>query len=371
MPALDGDISNFCSDLLHHAATAPQGRQSPRTKEAWSKSTVVGVELLMAEAMEHEDRKREAVKKAEKERKMRELQKKQSDMDRERRETLKAEKVAAEQKKKQVMAEANRRVQEQKKAREQEEWRNVFEQCKANKEKAEKQRMMEQFNEEHLALSSEIRASAGGGKPFDYKRMIDWIAKVEASGCRVGLTPKQWATHKGAMEQAFAAQRAKEQEARGPNPTQGRGGGKGRGRGRGRGLAAASGRGGGGGTCPDRQPQPQPPAPESDHNADALQTQLSQEREAVRRAQEERYKALKNAAATAAASSNSPPSAPPQASAEGNKDDECVICWNATATHVVVPCGHLCMCPDCVPKELNSCPVCRGPMAHVMKVYRP
>ena len=357
------------------AARAPQ----PSFEEAWEKATVAGAQLLIAEAVEREARKREAEKKAESQHKMRELQKKQSDMDKERRETLKADRAAAAQKKKQVMAEANRRVQEQKKAREEEEWRKVFEKCKADKEKAEwdkkkeqEFRLIQKFNAEQALLIQALDEAKKNGEPLDHLPMLDWIARVEASGTPRAHTPEQWASLKDAFEKAAALQRECAKDNQGPGPiSQGRGGGKGRGRGRGRGLAVASGRGGG--TSPGKQPEP--PAPEPKHNDDAVQAQQSEEREAVRRAQEERYKALKAAATTAttatASSSDSPPAAPPQASAEGNNNDECVICWNATATHVVVPCGHLCMCPDCVPKELESCPVCRGPMAHVMKVYRP
>jgi len=384
------------SDLLYETATAPAGQPQvykhrnlpnkpplfdglataaaaraaqPSYEEAWAKATVAGAELLIAEATERESRKREAEKKAEKERKMREAQKQKSESARQRRDASKAKQDEIAQKQKQAMIAADRRAQQAKKKREEEEWRKVFEKCKADKEKAERQRALQQFNEEHAALTREINEAVDRGKPFDFKRMIDWIAKVEASGIDMGLTPEQWARHKYNVEEAYAAQRLKdEEETIDPNPTQGRGGGKGRGRGRGRG-----GRGGpssgarGGGTCPDKQPEPPAPEPEP-----------SEEASAVRRAQEERYKALKAAATTAASAAtssvssvSSPPAAPPKSSAEGNNDDECVICWNATATHVVVPCGHLCMCPGCVPKELESCPVCRGPMAHVMKVYRP
>jgi len=349
-------------EKARQCARAASGRYEPDFQEAWEKATVAGAELLMAEATEREARKRAAEKKAEDQRKMRELQKKQSAMDRERREKLKAERDAAAQKKKQVMAEANRRVQEQKKAREEEEWRAVFEKCKADKEqaeldekKAQELELIQKFNAEQVSLIQALDKQKKRGEPLDHQPMLDWIARVEASGTPRAHTPEQWASLKEAFEMGAELHRklaAKDNTNQGTGPTpQGRGGGRGRGRGRGRGLAAAaSGRGGG--------------------DDDALRAQRSEEREAVRRAQEERYNALK-AATVASSSSSSPPAASPQASAESNNNDECVICWNAAATHVVVPCGHLCMCPDCIPKELESCPVCRGPMAHVMKVYRP
>ena len=47
---------------------------------------------------------------------------------------------------------------------------------------------------------------------------------------------------------------------------------------------------------------------------------------------------------------------------------ECVVCWN-DATHIVIPCGHFCLCTNCVPKDLQKCPICRGAMAQVVKVF--
>ena len=409
--------------LLHHKSNLPDGvtdyllrgtpmpnAQSASSKswplparsqthlENWNKADSAAKELLAAEAAERQALEKAETTKAQKEHAVREAQKQKSDRERLRRDASKAKQAEVAQQQKQAMIAADRRAQQAKKAREEDEWRQVFEKCKADKEKAETQRMLVQFNEEHAALTREIKVAADGNKPFDYKRMLDWIAKVEASGICVGLTQAQWEKHKNAMEQVYAAQRPKGEEARGSNPTQGRGDGKGRGRGRGRG----GGRGGARGvavTVPPPPPAPPapagPPAPATataanDDDDDAefqaqLQRalQMSEQVESVRRAQEERYAALQSATVVAAPTASAikatttttttsrPPAAPPQASAESNKDDECVICWNATATHVVVPCGHLCMCPDCVPKELGGCPVCRGPMAHVMKVYRP
>lgn len=353
------------------------------------KADRVAVELITAEAAERSALEKAETAKARKEDALREAQKQKSERARQRRDASKAKQAEVAQQQKQAMIAADRRAQQAKKVREEEEWRKIFEKCKADKEKAERQSALQQFNREHAALNREINEAADGGKPFDFKRVIDWIAKVEASGIDVGLSPEQWARHKDKVEQAYAAQRLKEEaETIDPNPTQGRGCGRGRGRGRGRGGGRGSARG---------VAVAVPPPPANNHDADnnddndaefqaQLQRalQMSEQAESVRRAQEERYAALQSATLAAAGPTttttttstttttiNSPPAAPPKASAEGNKDDECVICWNATATHVVVPCGHLCMCPECVPKELGSCPVCRAPMAHVMKVYRP
>lgn len=47
---------------------------------------------------------------------------------------------------------------------------------------------------------------------------------------------------------------------------------------------------------------------------------------------------------------------------------ECVVCWNE-ATYIVIPCGHFCLCTNCVPKGLDKCPICRGAITQVVKVF--
>lgn len=41
----------------------------------------------------------------------------------------------------------------------------------------------------------------------------------------------------------------------------------------------------------------------------------------------------------------------------------------AGATHVTVPCGHICLCADCT-KDLEACPLCRTPLVQTMRIYR-
>ena len=40
----------------------------------------------------------------------------------------------------------------------------------------------------------------------------------------------------------------------------------------------------------------------------------------------------------------------------------------AGATHVTVPCGHICLCADCT-KDLEACPLCRTPLVQTMRIY--
>lgn len=47
----------------------------------------------------------------------------------------------------------------------------------------------------------------------------------------------------------------------------------------------------------------------------------------------------------------------------------CVICLDADASHVVIPCGHLVYCDKCPPAP--QCPVCRISCVSVLRMYKP
>jgi len=50
---------------------------------------------------------------------------------------------------------------------------------------------------------------------------------------------------------------------------------------------------------------------------------------------------------------------------------ECIICLRSSKTHAFVPCGHLCICQDCVPMTMadKRCPICRQEVTQVIKVF--
>ena len=56
-------------------------------------------------------------------------------------------------------------------------------------------------------------------------------------------------------------------------------------------------------------------------------------------------------------------------------DDICVVCWDGRADHVIVPCGHLCLCAKCSSYSRlrgslqGKCPVCKRRAQSAMKVY--
>ena len=51
----------------------------------------------------------------------------------------------------------------------------------------------------------------------------------------------------------------------------------------------------------------------------------------------------------------------------------CVVCFDAPKDHIIVPCGHQCVCARCAEQLTKTrtpmCPVCRGPILQTMKVF--
>ncbi|KAL2652516.1 hypothetical protein R1flu_020644 [Riccia fluitans] len=62
----------------------------------------------------------------------------------------------------------------------------------------------------------------------------------------------------------------------------------------------------------------------------------------------------------------------PKKSEEKPGGSQCVVCWDAPAEGVCIPCGHLAGCMSCL-TEIKSknldCPVCRAAIQQVVKVY--
>ncbi|XP_056684472.1 putative E3 ubiquitin-protein ligase XBAT35 isoform X3 [Spinacia oleracea] len=88
-----------------------------------------------------------------------------------------------------------------------------------------------------------------------------------------------------------------------------------------------------------------------------------------------------NRSPTAAAAVSSPvPSAPPINTTSINTpvSDEsadftvCVVCWEAPVEGACIPCGHVSTCMSCLKKIKDNngvCPVCRGEIDQVVKLY--
>jgi hypothetical protein len=66
-----------------------------------------------------------------------------------------------------------------------------------------------------------------------------------------------------------------------------------------------------------------------------------------------------------------PPAAPaPHPDAE---ETMCVVCFDAPKDHLIVPCGHQCVCAGCAEQltktRTPTCPVCREPIQQTVKVF--
>ena len=53
----------------------------------------------------------------------------------------------------------------------------------------------------------------------------------------------------------------------------------------------------------------------------------------------------------------------------------CVLCLDRRPVMLVVPCGHRCICEECMPmlmrkvKKQRECPLCRGPVKVLQRVF--
>uniref|UniRef100_A0A7S4SA61 RING-type domain-containing protein n=1 Tax=Alexandrium monilatum TaxID=311494 RepID=A0A7S4SA61_9DINO len=85
-----------------------------------------------------------------------------------------------------------------------------------------------------------------------------------------------------------------------------------------------------------------------------------------------------SAAAGSAASAGPAAPAPPAPlggeGADGEDDGTCAICMERPADTAVVPCGHMCGCFACLQAlhgaQGAQCPICRGPVASTIRIYR-
>jgi hypothetical protein len=66
-----------------------------------------------------------------------------------------------------------------------------------------------------------------------------------------------------------------------------------------------------------------------------------------------------------------PPAAP--APHPDTEETQCVVCFDAPKDHIIVPCGHQCVCARCAEQLTKTrtpmCPVCREPIRETMKVF--
>ena len=52
--------------------------------------------------------------------------------------------------------------------------------------------------------------------------------------------------------------------------------------------------------------------------------------------------------------------------------EDCVICMVSSTTTAIIPCGHTAFCVECadlLQKRKTPCPICRGPIQHVQRLF--
>ena len=85
-------------------------------------------------------------------------------------------------------------------------------------------------------------------------------------------------------------------------------------------------------------------------------------------ASELRPRSIDAVAAAAAPGTASPPSCSP--SSIDSEHQLCVVCIDSPRSHILVPCGHVCLCAACAEREVwDECPVCRASTSMVLRAF--
>ena len=85
-------------------------------------------------------------------------------------------------------------------------------------------------------------------------------------------------------------------------------------------------------------------------------------------ASELRPRSIDAVAAAAAPGTASPPSCSP--SSTDSEHQLCVVCIDSPRSHILVPCGHVCLCAACAEREVwDECPVCRASTSMVLRAF--
>jgi hypothetical protein len=50
------------------------------------------------------------------------------------------------------------------------------------------------------------------------------------------------------------------------------------------------------------------------------------------------------------------------------RKEECVVCMEGKTDHAIIPCGHVCLCSNCV-SGIKKCPICRADVTQMVKLF--
>jgi hypothetical protein len=65
--------------------------------------------------------------------------------------------------------------------------------------------------------------------------------------------------------------------------------------------------------------------------------------------------------------------APDEDEGDGGDDDTCIVCMDQKKEALIAPCGHICTCVECgsmMKQRGQPCPICREPIAAIIRAYR-
>uniref|UniRef100_A0A7S3D9I8 RING-type domain-containing protein n=2 Tax=Palpitomonas bilix TaxID=652834 RepID=A0A7S3D9I8_9EUKA len=54
---------------------------------------------------------------------------------------------------------------------------------------------------------------------------------------------------------------------------------------------------------------------------------------------------------------------------EAETEKQCKICYTNDTSHALLPCGHFCVCEECLP-HLRQCPICNGDFVDSNRIYQ-
>ncbi|CAB9510640.1 expressed unknown protein [Seminavis robusta] len=86
----------------------------------------------------------------------------------------------------------------------------------------------------------------------------------------------------------------------------------------------------------------------------------------------EQAEATKEATAATTATNSAIPEPQECSIAKATRENKCVVCLENQPSHAYIPCGHLCVCGDCVARYDSTgdcCPLCRERSYCVTKIY--
>ena len=60
-----------------------------------------------------------------------------------------------------------------------------------------------------------------------------------------------------------------------------------------------------------------------------------------------------------------------QAAEQDPDRESCVVCLDEDKSHILIPCGHQCVCGPCGERlAQNPCPICRRAVTMAVKVFK-